>query len=327
MRPIDTRALALTLLRMPEQFAQVGEIELCYEQFGSPNGSPLLLIMGLGAPMTAWPTAFCQRLAEQGFFVTRFDNRDIGRSTLLKSSGVPSVASVLAGRRGTVPYRLSDMASDAAGLLDQIGVGSAHVVGASMGGMITQTLAIEHPSKVRSLTSVMSTTGRRTAGFPSPIVFKDFVKPPPVGQGIEAEIEHFVGVFRRVGSRGELWEEDVIRDLAREALERGSTRSGTIRQLVAITSASDRTRLLRALKVPALVIHGAADRLIHPSGGRATAKAIPGATYLEFSGMGHDLPTPLWSQMISAITENARRAGDGGPQPQTVPLTVAASSE
>ena len=313
--------------RMSEQFAQVGEVELCYDQFGEPSGAPLLLIMGLGAPMTAWPNGFCELLAEHGFFVTRFDNRDIGRSTIMSKAGVPSTASVLAGRRSVAPYRLSDMAADAAGLLDEIGLGSAHVVGASMGGMISQVLAIEHPSKVRSLTSIMSTTGRKTAGMPSPNVFRGFVKPPPVGQGIEAEIEHFVGVFRTVGSRGDLWEEDAIRALAREALERGSTRSGTIRQLAAITSASDRTRLLRSLKVPALVIHGSADRLIHPSGGRATARAIPGSTYMEFSGMGHDLPTPLWRQMASAIAENARRAKDGGPQAQTVPLTVSANAE
>jgi len=300
---------------MEEQFCEVGGISLCYEEFGVGNPEPLLLIMGLGAPMTAWPLAFCEQLVEQGFHVIRFDNRDIGRSTVLENLGVPPVGATLAGRKSAARYSLSDMAADAAGLLDHLEIDSAHVVGASMGGMIAQVLTIEHGRRVRSLTSIMSTTGRRTAGTPHPTVMRSLVKQPPTHLGREAEIEHFVEFFRSVGSRGELFEADAIRDSARAALERGSTRGGTLRQLAAVSSSPDRTRRLRTLKQPVLVIHGSADRLIHPSGGRATAKAVPGSTYLEFSGMGHDFPSVLIPQMISAITAITRRAAAAAPSP------------
>jgi pimeloyl-ACP methyl ester carboxylesterase len=293
---------------MDEQFCTVGEITLCYEEFGNPGDEPLLLIMGLGAPMTAWPEPLIEDLVEQGFRVIRFDNRDAGHSTVLSSAGVPTTAATLAGRKSAARYTLSDLAGDAAGLLDQLGIAEAHVVGASMGGMIAQTLAIERPSRVRTLASIMSTTGRKTVGTPHPRVMRQLVKPPPASGGIEAEIEHFVEFFRSVGSRGDLFDEAALRETARIALERGSPRSGTLRQLAAVTSSPDRTRMLRRLRLPTLVVHGSADRLITPSGGRATAKAIPGSSYLELSGMGHDFPAAYLPLIASAVVANARRA-------------------
>lgn len=291
---------------MGEQFAQVGEIELCYDQFGDPGDEPLLLIMGLGTPMNAWPVPFCERLAERGFFVTRFDNRDIGRSTILRELGVPPLRHVLTGRRSTAPYRLSAMAADSAGLLDTLGIGAAHIVGASMGGMIAQLLAIEHPRRVRSLTSIMSNTGRKGVGAPHPQVLRAFLKPPPREAALA--VDHVASTFRAIGSPPPLYDEHAIREIATESLQRGISRNGTLRQLAAITSASDRTRRLHDVRVPTLVIHGSADKLVDPSGGRATARAVPGATYLQFGGMGHDLPESLWPLMLSAISDNARRA-------------------
>ncbi|MEI2701005.1 MAG: alpha/beta hydrolase [Baekduia sp.] len=294
---------------MEERYCELGDVCLCFEEFGADRGGePLLLIMGLGAPMIAWPVGFCEQLVEAGFDVIRFDNRDVGRSTVLHHAGVPRRRDTLAGRKVAARYSLSEMARDAVGLLDHMGFKKAHVVGASMGGMIAQVLAIEHPDRVLSLTSIMSTTGRKTVGRPHPGALRMMAKEPPTGMGIEAEIDHFVQFFRSVGSKGSLFEEDVIRALAEEALTRGSTRAGTMRQLAAITTTPDRTRALRRLKVPSLVIHGTADRLVHVSGGRATARALPGSTYLEFADMGHDLPSALWPQMVAAISSLARSA-------------------
>ena len=298
---------------MEEQFCEVGDITLAYEEFGAGNSEPLLLIMGLGGPLTAWPVPLCEQLVEQGFHVIRFDNRDVGHSTVLDDLGLPPVAATLAGRKTAARYSLSDMASDAAGLLDHLGIETAHVVGASMGGMIAQVLTIEHSHRVRSLGSIMSTTGRKTVGTPHPTIMRALVKQPPTHLGREAEIEHFLEFFRSVGSRGHLFNDDEFREAARISLERGSTRAGTLRQLAAVTTTADRTRKLRTINQPALVIHGSADRLIHASGGRATAKAIPGSTYLEFSGMGHDFPSLLLPQITSAITANAARAADAVP--------------
>jgi pimeloyl-ACP methyl ester carboxylesterase len=271
--------------------AVVGRVGICYETFGHPMQPTVLLIMGLGFQLLHWPEAFCRSLAAEGFRVVRFDNRDAGCSTHLP------------GHR----YTLEDMADDAAGLLDALGVRSAHVVGASLGGMIAQVLALRHPDKVLSLTSMMSTTGRRGKGRTSPWILRHLLTRPPRTES-EA-IERRVRVFASVGSTG--FEQDVeeIRRVTALALKRDPDgRAGRRRQHRAVRAAADRTAALGRLSMPTLVIHGTEDRMCHPSGGEATAAAIPGAVLVLVSGMGHDLPPGAWPQLIGAIVANTRRA-------------------
>lgn len=288
-----------------ELFAPVDGIELCYQEMGDPDGEPLLLVMGLATQMIAWDEEFCALLAERGFRVVRFDNRDIGRSTKLSGS-VPGRLDMLIGRRGTAPYFLRDMADDAFGLMDHLEMDAAHLVGASMGGMIVQTAAIERPERVRSLTSIMSTTGSRRVGHPSYKTFGVLLGNPPRDR--EAAIERVVKTFRVIGSPGYPFEEERVRELAGRSFDRGHNPAGIARQLHAITASGDRTPRLRELDIPALVIHGRNDLLVNPSGGRATAKAIPGARLKMVDGMGHDLPRALWPEFADQIAANGARA-------------------
>jgi pimeloyl-ACP methyl ester carboxylesterase len=293
---------------MGEKICRVGELELCHEEFGDPRDPALLLIMGLGTQMIAWHEDFCGALAARGFRVIRFDNRDIGRSTHLRHARVPSLRDFLLRDPRMAAYRLEDMADDAVGLLDALGVGQAHVVGASMGGMIAQLMAINHPHRTLSLGSIMSTTGHRRSGQPALGIYPYFVAPRPRTR--EQAIERSVRLFRAVGSRGFDRDEDALRELAGRSFERGrGDAAGSARQLQAIVTAPDRTSQLRKLDLPAVVIHGTADRLVRPSGGRATAAAIPGAELVLIEGMGHDLPRGAWSQILDAIEANAGRAG------------------
>jgi pimeloyl-ACP methyl ester carboxylesterase len=289
-----------------EQFAPVDGIELCYQEMGDSDGEPLFLVMGLATQMIAWSEDFCRLLAERGFRVVRFDNRDIGRSTKIRSAGTPNVLEMAVGRRGTAPYLLRDMATDAFGLMDHLGIDSAHLVGASMGGMIVQQCAIEDPRRVRSLTSIMSTTGSRRVGHPSYRTFGLLLGRPPRER--EAMIERVVKTFRLIGSPGYPFEEERVREIAGLSYDRGHSEAGVARQLHAITASGDRTPKLRRLDVPALVIHGKNDILVNPSGGRATAKAIPGARLKMVEGMGHDLPRALWPEFADQIAANAARA-------------------
>jgi pimeloyl-ACP methyl ester carboxylesterase len=289
-----------------EQMAPANGIELCYQEMGDPDGEPLLLVMGLATQMVAWSEDFCALLAERGFRVVRFDNRDIGRSTKVRDAGVPNVLEMAVGRRGTAPYLLRDMAADTFGLMDHLGVDSAHLVGASMGGMIVQQCAIEEPRRVRSLTSIMSTTGSRRVGHPSYRTFGLLLSKPPRER--EAMIERVVKTFRLIGSPGFPFEEERVREIAGLSYDRGHSEAGVARQLHAITASGDRTPKLRQLDVPALVIHGKSDILVNPSGGRATAKAIPGARLKMVEGMGHDLPRALWPEFVDQIAANAGRA-------------------
>jgi pimeloyl-ACP methyl ester carboxylesterase len=289
-----------------EQFAPANGIQLCYQEMGDPDGEPLLLVMGLATQMIAWPEEFCEMLAERGFRVVRFDNRDIGRSTRIRSAGVPGKLDLVLGRRGTAPYLLRDMAADTFGLMDQLGIDSAHLVGASMGGMIAQSAAIEQPRRVRSLTSIMSTTGSRRVGHPSYRTLGLLLGKPPRER--EAAIERVVKTFRTIGSPGYPFEEERIREIAGPSFDRGHSEAGIARQLHAISASGDRTPALRKLDRPALVIHGKNDLLVNPSGGRATAKAIPGARLKLVDGMGHDLPRPLWPEFVEEIAANAARA-------------------
>ncbi len=287
---------------MTESVVKVNGIELCHETFGDPGERPLLLIMGLGAPMIWWDEEFCETLASQGFYVIRFDNRDAGRSS--RMTGEANLA--LAYTLRTSPYSLADMADDAAGLLDALGIPAAHVAGASMGGMIAQTLAIRHPERVLSLTSIMSTTGNRLVGRPSGKAMSMLLTAAPRTR--EEYIELLVRTFRLIGSPGYPFDEARMRSRAERTFERGVHPGGTQRQLAAIMSARDRAPKLRRVRVPALVVHGAQDPLVNVSGGRATARAIPGADLDVVPGMGHDLPREIWPRVIGGMVRIADRA-------------------
>jgi pimeloyl-ACP methyl ester carboxylesterase len=289
-----------------ELMAPANGIELCYQEMGDSDGEPLLLAMGLATQMLAWDEEFCALLAERGFRVVRFDNRDIGRSTRIEKAGVPGTLDMVLGRRATAPYLLRDMAMDTFGLMDHLGIGSAHLVGASMGGMIVQTAAIERAERVRSLVSIMSTTGSHRVGHPSYRTFGLLLGRPPRER--EAAIERVVKTFRTIGSPGYPFEEERIREIAGRSFDRGHSEAGIARQLHAITASGDRTKALRQLDLPATVIHGKNDILVKPSGGRATAAAIPGARLRLVEGMGHDLPRALWPSFVEEIAATAARA-------------------
>jgi pimeloyl-ACP methyl ester carboxylesterase len=293
---------------MGEELCDVGRgVTLCYETFGDPDDPPLLLVMGLATQMIAWPDEFCEALAERSFWVVRFDNRDIGRSTHFDFRP-PSIMQMLTRRIPEEQYSLSDMAEDAAVLLRELDLAPAHVVGASMGGMIAQVLAAEHPETVRSLTSIMATTGSRWHGQPALAVYRHLLRPPPRDR--EGYIERSAEVFGLVGSTGFDRDEQYVRERAGLSYDRGFDVRAGARQLGAIVASGDRTEALRRIEVPTLVIHGTVDKMVRPSGGRATARAIPGARLMMVEGMGHDLPRGAWPQIVDAITEHAR-AADG----------------
>jgi pimeloyl-ACP methyl ester carboxylesterase len=289
-----------------ELMAQANGIELCYQEMGEPDGEPLILVMGLATQMIAWQDGLCRLLAERGYRVIRFDNRDIGRSTKIDSAGVPSKVDLLIGRRATAPYLLRDMAKDTVGLLDFLEIDQAHVVGASMGGMIVQQMAIDHPERLRSMVSIMSTTGNRRSGQPSLKTFGVLLGNPPKTR--DQVISRGVKTFKVIGSPGFPFEEDMVREMAARSYDRGHSAAGVTRQLHAIIASGDRTEALHRVQVPSAVIHGTRDPLVKPSGGRATAKAIPGARLMMIDGMGHDLPRDLWPTFAEAIDTNAARA-------------------
>lgn len=295
---------------MAERFCDVGGgITLCYETFGEESSPPLLLIMGLGTQMIGWPDEFCRQLAERGFYVVRFDNRDSGRSTQIEGPP-PSLTQLALRRIQPVLYTLSDMAADAAGLIRELGIEPAHVVGASMGGMIAQTLAAEHPAAVRSLVSIMSNTGSRLSGNPSFAIYRFWLNRPP--QDRESYIERATQIFGVIGSRGLPQDAEAHREIAARSWDRGYDPAASARQLGAIYASGNRTRLLRMIKAPALVIHGSRDPMVNHSGGVATARAIPGARMVTVKGMGHDLPAAAWPQLLAAIGAHAL-AADGMP--------------
>jgi pimeloyl-ACP methyl ester carboxylesterase len=289
-----------------ERMAPANGIELAYQEMGDPDGEPLILVMGLATQMIAWDEGFCSLLADRGFRVVRFDNRDIGRSTKIDSAGVPSRFDMMSGRRATAPYLLRDMARDTIGLMDHLGFDSAHLAGVSMGGMVVQTAAIEYPDRVRSMVSIMSTTGSRWVGLPSYRAFGVLLGTPPKDR--DAIVERAVKTFKVIGSPDFPFDEERVRDVAGRSYDRGHSAAGVIRQLHAITASGDRTRALRSVDVPATVIHGTRDPLVRPAGGRATARAIPSARLRMIDGMGHDLPRAVWPEVVEAIASNAARA-------------------
>jgi len=276
-------------------------VELEYDTFGDPSDPALLLVMGFSAQMTMWDVGFCELLAAGGRYVVRFDNRDSGLSTKLDGVSV-DLADVLAAvadpdRTPDVPYTLSDMANDCVGLLDALGIERADVVGASMGGMIVQTLAIEHPERLASMTSIMSTTGDTAVGESSPESIAVLLTPPPAEREAYIEQSAKTAVWRSK----RYTDVDEIRRRAGEYYDRSFYPAGGPRQLAAIYASGDRTAALAGVTVPSLIVHGRDDTLIGASGGAATAAAIPGAHYLLLADMGHDLPEPLWPIVTAAI--------------------------
>jgi pimeloyl-ACP methyl ester carboxylesterase len=289
---------------MSEEFVDVGRgITLCYERFGDPDDPPILLVMGLATQMIGWHEDFCEELADRGFHVARFDNRDIGRSTHLDFPA-PTTRQFFTRRFRPEQYTLSDMAEDTARLIGALELGPVHLVGASMGGMIAQTLAAERPELVRSLTSLMSNTGGRFTGRPHLSVYKYLLRPPPRDR--DGYVERAAEVFGLIGSPGFDRDEAYIRERAGRSYDRGYSVSAGGRQLGATLASGDRTAKLRRIKAPTLVIHGTADKMIMPSGGKATARAIPGARLMLIEGMGHDLPRGAWPRLIDAIATHAR---------------------
>ena len=295
---------------MTEERARVGELELAYETIGDPDGEPLLLVMGLGMQLIHWERELCELFAERGFRVIRFDNRDAGLSTKLKAP-VPNVMALMAGVPKRVPYRLDDMAADSFGLLDELGVERAHVVGTSMGGMIAQTMAIRRPERVLSLGSMLSTTGDRRVGTPKLRVWSVLMRRAPADR--DAFVEYFVRVFRMIGSPAYPADEAHTRELAAATYDRCHHPAGTARQLAAILASGSRTAALRKLDVPTVVIHGEADPLVPLRAGIATTRAIPGAELVRIPGMGHDMPRELWPTYVDAIARNADRARERQP--------------
>ncbi|MGH3423845.1 MAG: alpha/beta fold hydrolase [Nocardioidaceae bacterium] len=303
---------------MAEEIAHLRTgIEICYESFGDHTDPTLLLVMGLGCPMGWWSLGFCDRLVDEGFHVVRFDNRDTGRSTKLRGARVSrrQLAAAFVGRRVRAPYSISDLASDAAGLLDHLGADAAHVAGASMGGMIAQTMAVEHPERVLSLTSIMSTTGRRTVGWQHPRLLANVVG--ATGSGREAYVAHSIRTAESIRSPGYPFDRQMVAERARETFDRGWSASGVMRQMVAILTQPDRTGDLARVMVPTCVIHGSSDPMVHPSGGRATARAIRGSEFVTIPGMAHDMPDALGETYVEAICRTARRAPSLRPAPRS----------
>jgi pimeloyl-ACP methyl ester carboxylesterase len=288
------------------QRAPVGGIEIAFERFGDPADPPVLLVMGLATQMLGWPEGFCTALAGRGHHVVRFDNRDIGLSTHLDDAPAPDVMAAFAGDTSSASYTLSDMARDTVGLLDAFGLRSAHLVGASMGGMIAQTVAIEHPERVRTLTSIMSTTGDPRVGGATEAATAVLLAPP--ARSREEAVERTVRTYRVIGSPAYELDEAGLRERAGLSYDRAYDPMGVGRQLLAVLASGDRTARLGEIRVPTLVIHGAEDPLVQVSGGRATAAAIPNAELVVLDGMGHDLPQALWPELTKRIAAVVRRA-------------------
>ena len=293
-----------------ENVVAVGDVELCYDVMGSLDEPVVMLVAGLGRSLVGWDDGLCQQLIDEGFGVVRFDNRDVGRSSRIAGAPPFDLAAARRGGRDAVAYTLEDMAGDAVGLLDVLGVDCAHLAGSSMGGMIIQTVAIHHPTRVRSLCSIMSNTGARDAGQPTPEAMAVLMQRPSDNK--EDYVTTQLANYQVIGSRGDLVDEAWQRGRFERFWDRGVDPAATGRQMMAIVASGDRTAGLARVHVPTVVIHGDADTLVPLDGGTATARALPGAELVVIKDMGHELPPAVWPQVVAALVANARRA-----QPET----------
>lgn len=293
---------------MPQITANGIQIE--YEVHGDPANPPLLLVMGLGAQLTLWPIELVEALVARGYYVIRHDNRDIGLSQKFKEHGIPNFRRVallrMLGLRPRTPYTLSDMAADAAALLGALGIEKAHVVGASMGGMIVQLMAVNHPDKLLSMTSIMSTTGSRRVPPAKPEAMKALLNRAPPGATLDQVLPIGLHVSRAIGSPAYPATEERLRANIARDFNRSFFPEGAARQIAAIVADGDRRKRLAKVATPTLVIHGVDDPLVPVEGGRDTAASIPGAKLLEIPGMGHDLPLELVDEIADAIAGHAK---------------------
>ncbi len=286
-----------------------------HESLGDPRQPTILLIMGLGMQLTGWPDDFCHGLVARGYRVVRFDNRDCGLSARApgkkRANLLLAMAAAALGLPVRTPYTLEDMAGDAVGLMDRLGVERAHIVGVSMGGMIAQVLAARVPQRVLSLTSIMSSSGNRRLSRPSKSARKVLLSRPADPKNPESVIDHLVEMFGVIGSPGYPSTREELRQRVGHSVHRAYEPAGTARQLLAIIASGDRRKLLRTITVPTLVIHGASDPLVPLAAGRDTAQQIPRASLLVIEGMGHDLPDPLLPRLVQAIAEHCQRSAPG----------------
>lgn len=285
-----------------ETTTKVGNIEIAYDTFGDPSDPPMLLIMGLGAQMIRWDEALCKALAAQGHWVIRFDNRDVGLSTKFDDSGVPNIISLIQGNPVDVPYKLKDMASDAVGLLDALGIKEADVIGASMGGMIAQTMAIHYPDRVRTLTSIMSSTGNPDLPQPTSDAMSLLLAPPASSR--DEYIKNSLMSAKVLHGPHYPLDEDYVRNYSEISYDRCYHPAGFSRQLAAVLASGNRNEALGKVKIPTLVIHGDADPLVPVEGGKDTAKSIPDAKLLIIEGMGHSFPVEKVPQILQAILQH-----------------------
>jgi pimeloyl-ACP methyl ester carboxylesterase len=304
VRPSQDSPIAVS----DEQFVTTSDgVDLCFQTFGDPGDEAVLLVMGLAGPMTWWDPNFCELLASKGFLVIRYDNRDTGRSSKVRHRiRRPDVVKAFLGRPIDAPYTLSTMADDGLAILDALGIAKAHVCGVSMGGMIAQTMAIEHPERVSSLVSIMSTTGQRTVGYQDAKLFPALLARRVDGR--EGYISNSEAFWKKIGSPAYPGDSESALARAAETYDRGFSAGGVLRQMVAVLAAPNRTPKLRELTIPTAVVHGLNDRMVHVSGGRATARAVPGSELVLVPGMGHDLPPALFDQFARVIQRTAARA-------------------
>lgn len=306
---MTTETIGRNAPAIPEvSFAKVGEVEIAFDVHGDPADPVLLVIPGLGTQLIYWDLPLVEMLTDRGFRVVRIDNRDNGASTILGEKGTPPLPTMMFGVPRGLAYTLNDMAADAVGVLDHIGAEGAHVVGYSMGGMIAQTMAIDHPERVLSLTSMMSRTGSRVDAFPGVRELAALMRNRPT-DSLESYLGGMETLAAVIGSPDFPTDKERLRQIASISYQRGIYLDGTARQLHAINCQPKRDKALGRLDIPAVVLHGSADKLVFPRGGRATARAIPGAELKVYEGMGHDIPEQLWSQFVDEMDRVARRAG------------------
>jgi pimeloyl-ACP methyl ester carboxylesterase len=307
-----------------ERFAKVGEIELCYDELGDPDGEPMLLVMGLGTQLIHWDPRFCAELGERGFRVIRFDNRDVGRSSTIDAPA-PSRAAMMLGIPRGLAYSLDDMADDAVGLLGVLELESAHLTGISMGGMITQVAGYRHPERVRSLALLSTSSGNRVTSFPKLRAMATLLAKP--ARTRSEFIDNTMRTFEVIGSPDhprDPEDEREFREVLGATWDRGHESAGVARQFHAITCSGDRRKRLHGVRAPTVVVHGDADPLVRPIAGRSVARAIPGAELRVFPGMGHDMPPALFGKIADAIAANARRSPEGVGSDTDEPATATA---